>query len=697
MRPARYRGVRPHDSLARVASVLRLVAAVGLLAWIGIADPSAAAPNAGFTSAAVQGDVCVAPCAFHFDAIGNGSDRTTDASFPRAFHTLLFHWDFGDPGSGTWAVSGRSRETALGAIAGHLYERPGTYTVRLTVTNPYGESDVVESQVLVTDPNAYFAAANTWCFANGGTPGGAGFEACPTSLATRHVVIPASTAGGFDLALSSTYCGASFAKKRCLFRAGDRFAATSVTSLSPAAGAGLISRFGTGADPRIVGGSGFLMLRDRWTVFGFDVEIGNAGTALPLFRVIQQNGHITVANVRGRNVRSVCVETETGISQGHTDLLAIIGIDCLNANASLAGLYIRAERAIVMGNVIDNAYQGQFVLRTVHFPKSIVQHNALLRPMNAAAGARNAVQIRAWAANGTGGALPTPTATRWVIVADNHIGQDNAGVVIRTCQTNDCTDSSQAQDIRDVIFERNFLFFTKQPGNTPSRMPRAFWIQGGDATVRDNIIDLQGIEAGNAPEQDRLVSQGFNMPSAPGLDDDRIHVVNNVVYFDEAVQRTFRICESLSSGTGHRCQNNLVYLPNHSGPKYPTDGTPGWQSSNNLITTTSPFAWPVPDQGQSTPANFQLAAGATGAVDAGYDFGVQDAGTRLDFASRCRPADGADADGAAHWDVGAWEQSSNVDCLPLATPEPAGALAGGIALLTVAGRMCQSSRRAKPR
>jgi PKD repeat protein len=669
-----------------------------LLVACAFASPSAAAPNASFVATAVQGPVCVAPCAYHFDAIGNGGDRTTDASFPRAFHTLLFHWDFGDPGSGIWAVSGRRRDTALGGIAGHLYEHPGTYTVRLTVTNPYGESDVVESQVVVTDPDSYFPASDTWCFANSGTPGGAGFAACPTTLAARHVVIPATTAGGFDLALSSTYCGASLAKKRCLFRAGDRFLSSSITALSPAAGAGLVARFGDGADPRVTGGPGFLVLRDRWTVFGFDVEFGNGGSPLPLFRAIQQNSNITVAQVRGRNVRSVCFETETGISPGQSDLIAIVGIDCLHANASLAGLYIRAERVLVLGNVIDNAYQGQFVLRTVHFPKSVVAHNALLRPLNNPAGQRNTVQIRAWAANGTGGAQPPPAPTRWVVFADNHIGQDNASVFVRTCQTNDCTDSTQAQDVRDVIFERNFLFFTKQPGGTPSRMARAFWIQGGDVTVRDNVVDAQGIEAGNAPEQDRLVSQGFNMASGPaGLDDDRIHVVNNVVYFDESVQRTFRICESLSAGSGHRCQNNLVHLPNHTGQKYPDDGTPGWQSSNNLIAGASPFGAPIPDQGLSSPTSFKLAAGAAGAVDAGYDFDVLDAGTRLDFGARCRPADGMDADGAAHWDVGAWEQSSDVECLPIAAPEPDASLAGAFALLGLAWRLCHSPRRAEPR
>src|SRR4030095_6387375 len=133
------------------------------------------------------------------------------------------------------------------------------------------------------------------------------------------------------------------------------------------------------------------------------------------------------------------------------------------------------------------------------------------------AGAPTPIQIRAWAANSSPSPLPTPAPTRWLIIADNRIGQDNAGVVIRTCQTNDCTDSPAAQDVRDMIIERNFLYFTKEPGRTPSRMPRAFWIQGGDVTVRDNIVDLQGIEPGNAPEQDRLLSPKATKGQVPAL------------------------------------------------------------------------------------------------------------------------------------------------------------------------------------
>jgi hypothetical protein len=192
--------------------------------------------------------------------------------------------------------------------------------------------------------------------------------------------------------------------------------------------------------------------------------------------------------------------------------------------------------------------------------------------------------------------------------------------------------------MQHVIIERNFFQFTAHPGGDgPSLMPRAFWLQGGDVTIRDNIFDLQGIQLGDGYSTDRLVQAAPNAPSAPGLNDDDVHVLNNVVYFDETIDRPFRICSS-TGGSGHRCQNNLVHLPNHDGAR--RHGGPGWLASNNVFASANLFVRPVPGQGASSPTDFQLAPAAVVALDAGYDFGVEDPGVQVDFGTGCRPADG---------------------------------------------------------
>ena len=626
-----------------------------------LAPPARAAPQARFVATPVQGSPCVAPCVVHFDAIGDGTSQTVDLSFPREFHTLQFEWNFGDPGAGVWSVTGVDKNQALGAIAGHLYAAPGVYTVTLTVTNPAGQTSVVQHPVTVADPDAEFPDSETWCFANSGVPGGAGFESCPSSLASHHVVIASSASSGFDDALGASFCNAGAAKGRCLFRAGDTFRGTSFLGLAQATpGPGLISRFGSGANPRVVGGTGFLALGNGWTVAHFDVALDSAA-AVPesLFVLFPERQRVLVWDVRARGLRAACFESATGGNAVvHSDLVGIVELDCQNSAVSdVAGLFLRAERVLVLGNSIDNNYEGQYAIRTVHFPRSIVQHNRIQRPQEDVPSAHNAIQIRAWA----GQSSPPPASpTEWVIVSDNVISQDNAIEIIRTCQTNNCNDAPTAPDIRDLIFERNFLFLSTGGAGAPGRQPRVFWLQGGDLTVRNNVVDLQGIDPSLPDEQIRLVAHDPNMLSAPGLVDDRVHVLNNVIYFDEATQRTFRFCQSLA-GSGHECRNNLAWLPNQTGPRFVDDGN--YSSSNNVFAAQNPFIGPVPGQGQTSAADFEPGSQASGIIDLGYDFGSGPSQVQLDFAGGCRPADG-DQNGSAHWDVGAFEVSADTNCRP---------------------------------
>jgi hypothetical protein len=65
----------------------------------------------------------IAPCVLHVNAL----------RFPLASGTPLtarYDWDFGDPGS--------KYNTLTGFNAAHVYEGPGKYTVKLTVTDETG-------------------------------------------------------------------------------------------------------------------------------------------------------------------------------------------------------------------------------------------------------------------------------------------------------------------------------------------------------------------------------------------------------------------------------------------------------------------------------------------------------------------------------------------------------------------------------
>jgi len=95
----------------------------------------------------------VAPLFVHFDATS-----TSSASTARPFHDLLYRWSFGDPNAGTWSTTGRSKNTATGGVAGHVFEHPGVYTATLTV---YGVTDAASEtvKITVTDPDEFFSSS----------------------------------------------------------------------------------------------------------------------------------------------------------------------------------------------------------------------------------------------------------------------------------------------------------------------------------------------------------------------------------------------------------------------------------------------------------------------------------------------------------------------------------------------------------
>ena len=64
----------------------------------------------------------VAPLSIFFDTNGSAVSGVDDA-----FHQGLFEWNFGDDDAGTWATTGRSKNTAAGPLAHHVYEAPGVY------------------------------------------------------------------------------------------------------------------------------------------------------------------------------------------------------------------------------------------------------------------------------------------------------------------------------------------------------------------------------------------------------------------------------------------------------------------------------------------------------------------------------------------------------------------------------------------
>jgi PKD repeat protein len=65
---------------------------------------------------------------------------------PELAHLSRFEWDFGDPQT--------THNTLAGFNSAHVYDRPGTYTITLRVTDPAGGTNTSSAQVRIAPPQA---------------------------------------------------------------------------------------------------------------------------------------------------------------------------------------------------------------------------------------------------------------------------------------------------------------------------------------------------------------------------------------------------------------------------------------------------------------------------------------------------------------------------------------------------------------
>jgi len=72
-----------------------------------------------------------------------------DAQLSPDYAPYHYEWNFGDDQSGTWTTDGKSKNTAVGYIAAHVYENTGNHTVTLTVTTPCGQVYNYQEQISV--------------------------------------------------------------------------------------------------------------------------------------------------------------------------------------------------------------------------------------------------------------------------------------------------------------------------------------------------------------------------------------------------------------------------------------------------------------------------------------------------------------------------------------------------------------------
>ncbi len=403
-------------------------------------------PSAGASSSLVARVVATrtsgtAPLAVLFDA----TTSTTSVAGRDPFREVTYGFDFCDERGETWAISGlpKSRQTG-GPVAAHVFDVPGTYTVRVRASDDSGHADAFVT-ITVADPSTTFAAAGTVCVSTSSN-----FSGCPGGAA--HLT-----------ALPSAF---AYSDKRVLLRRGESFGAVGVGHVHRNV---VVGAFGIGAKPEVstveigTGRVASAQFNDDVTIMDLAVMNGivqhNSASRILLYRndltqpgagrenqiVIGAALEYWAENDPWRNVPTSAFFYPREIF--------VVENQLRGANPTNLGLfYGTMSRLALLGN--DMVYAQQHTARIFGLHKGVIAHNALRG--RSSDGIRHALKLHSGGlgtyADGYQAASPG-WATRQVVIANNLFGdpEDNNAWTVAIAPEN----GTSAQGIEDVVVENN--------------------------------------------------------------------------------------------------------------------------------------------------------------------------------------------------------------------------------------------------
>lgn len=532
----------------------------------------ASGPDGGRMTAAsrVSG---VAPLAVFFDAVdtvpsGPASPfewRSGVYQPPDGDHEgVSYAWDFGDPGAGAWSTTGLSRNSATGYTAAHVYEGPGVYTARLTVTDKAGRVRTYEETITVGAfaGKTYYVAADG-DDANGGTDPAAPF---------------ATVAKGFSAVNGGP-------NRRLLLRRGDRFSTPGVTIT--ARGPGMVGAYGSGDRPvlAVTGSSSGIVLRgaDDWRLV--DLDITYAGAAEPGASGISVAAHQQTVNALVLRTRTTSfragmmseVASAPGRPQSPHDGLAFV--ECEVAAPHVNGLYQGGRRLAIMGCDVHDVATSH-VARVWQAHKAVISNNRLWNP----GPTRHALKLH-------GSKYGSEHAeTRWVTISDNLIRGKTWSVAIGP------QNGQSDERVSHVVFERN-----RFRGEPSVRVDLLVW--ASQVVIRNNVFD--GTGAGSDYTGVVVEQRGVEPPPR------HVRVLNNTFARADAASE-FCALKTAPAAEDVTFRNNLASAPLARSRTLQSGAPgPGFASDHNLVTRSQDFV------GVSI-GDFSLRA-TSPAVDAGAD------------------------------------------------------------------------------
>jgi len=181
--------------------------------------------------ASISRDSCTAPCGIFANALGTESNTTHEP-----FHELFYLWDFGNPDASFIYRQDVTPNIAKGAIAAHVFDTPGVYTITLNVTDWNSVTSTSEFVLDVQDPEVVYDG-NTFCVSVTSN-----FTDCPTGDVENHFT---NITESIDAAFSTD------GPRRLLIHKDEEYNIRCEGNAISGVGPYHIGSYGTGTDPVI--------------------------------------------------------------------------------------------------------------------------------------------------------------------------------------------------------------------------------------------------------------------------------------------------------------------------------------------------------------------------------------------------------------------------------------------------------------
>lgn len=509
-----------------------------------------------------------APLAVFFDA--TPASCGTSSTCGSIFHKTLHTWDFDDPSSGNWGVTGNSKDTTVGPMAAHVFESSGSFTVQVSSVDSAGNTGFATQPINVTSATSQWAAGDTICFANT-----ASYTGCPMGATQR-------------IAASYNQPDCNSGDRRCLFRRGDTFTAGSLTISS--AGPSMIGAFGSGALPKFVNTGTQDSIRFTspsvadWRIADIEFQ-GPSLVNVGMFNATRRTDHMLFLRTKatpGTHHSGLGFGANSLNNNGdeeHTHVF-VVEADWEDFGFGSGGniIFSAVDGMAVLGSKLHDAIGGEHVIRFQHSERSLVS-NSSLRDQ---ASKKLLLTARTFDLGGSCSAGCGELARKLVIV-QSLFGTRADGAVEYFAPNK----SSQTQSPKgyDAYLYGNY-FFSRAAGEG-QYAAIVTDCQGGRQAILNNIVHMNNWNT----------YRGFEFQCS--VTDLQAH--NNTFYTPDSPSVTVHGVRVRSGGTA-QASNNVLYAPNASSKAVvKLEGGATNSGSNNLQPSTQPF---VPSGAFDSPGDF---------------------------------------------------------------------------------------------